>query len=62
MMYAEAVYRTMEKLANVISKFREADMRRKLQDCQKFHTQAYNHTGEFIEGDKVWYIIVKGIH
>ena len=51
----EAVQRTMENLTRVISEFIEADMRQKLQDCQKFCTQAYNHTGRFIEGDKVWF-------
>ena len=50
---AKAVQRTKENLTNVISEFRQLDMRQKLQDCQKYRTQSYNHTGGFIEGDKV---------
>ena len=50
----------MENLTRVISEFREADMRQKLQDCQKYCTQAYNHTGGFIEGDKVWFQPLNG--
>ena len=52
---AEAVQRTMEKLTSIISEFRQVNMKRKLQDCQKYRTQAYNHTGGFIEGDRVWF-------
>ena len=35
-------------------------MRPKLQDCQNFRTQSYNHTGGFIEGDKVWFQPMNG--
>ena len=57
---AEAVQRTMENLTNVISEFKQLDMRQKLQDFQKFRTQSYNHTGGFIEGDKVWFQPLNG--
>ena len=56
----EAVQRTLENLTSVISEFREADMRQKLQDCQRFHTQTYNHTRGFLEGDKVWFQPLNG--
>ena len=42
---SEAVQRTIENLTIIITKFREADMRQKLKDCQKFRTQAYQHFG-----------------
>ena len=35
-------------------------MRQKLQDCQKFRTSSYNHTGGFVEGDKVWFQPLNG--
>ena len=35
-------------------------MRQKLQDCQKFRTSYYNHTGGFVEGDKVWFQPLNG--
>ena len=40
---SEAVQRTMENLTKIISEFREADMRKKLKDCQRLRTQAYQH-------------------
>ena len=30
-------------------------MRRKLKECQGIRTQAYQHIGDYVEGDKVWY-------
>ena len=38
---SEAVQRTMELLAQTTHEFREADMRRKLKECQGLRTQAY---------------------
>ena len=55
MMDSEAVQKTMENLTRIIAEFREADMRQKLKDCQKFRTQAYQHLGQYIEGDLVWF-------
>ena len=52
---SEAVQRTMENLTQIISEFRESDMRQKLKDCQGFQTSSSNHTGGFIEGDKAWF-------
>ena len=52
---AEAVQRTMETLSKTISEFREAEMRRKLKDCQRVRVMSYQHQGPYLEGDKVWY-------
>merc|ERR1712112_42274 len=35
--------------------FREAEMKKKLKDCQDIRTRSYQHQGDYIEGDKVWY-------
>ena len=43
---SEAIQRTMENLAKIISKFREADTHKKLKDCQRLRTQAYQHQGQ----------------
>ena len=40
---SEAVQRTLENLMKIMSKFREADMGRKLNECQKVRIQAYQH-------------------
>ena len=56
----EAVQRTMEVLTKTTSEFREADMRRKLKECQGLRTQAYQHIGDYVEGDKVWYQPLNG--
>ena len=45
----------MELLAQTTQEFREADMRKKLKECQGLWTQAYQHMKDYIEGDKVWY-------
>ena len=52
---SEAVQRTMENLTKIISEFREADMCQKLKDCQRFRIQAYQHQGQYVEGDLVWF-------
>ena len=44
----------------VTSEFREADMRRKLNECQKVRVQSYQHRGNYIEGDKVWFQPLNG--
>ena len=56
----EAVQRTMETLNKTTLEFCEADMRRKLKECQGLRTQAYQHIGDYIEGDKVWYQPLNG--
>ena len=56
----EAVQRTMEVLTKTTSEFREADMRRKLKECQGLRTQAYQHMRDYVEGDKVWYQPLNG--
>ena len=44
----EAVQRTMEVLTKTTSEFGEADMRRKLKECQGLRTQAYQHIGDYV--------------
>ena len=56
----EAVQRTMENLNRSVSVFCEADMKRKLKECQEIRTQVYQHLGGYIEGDKVWYQPMNG--
>ena len=57
---SEAVQRTMEQLAKTTQEFREADMRRKLKECQGLRTQAYQHMRDYVEGDRVWYQPLNG--
>lgn len=52
---SEAVRRTMENLTRIISVFREADMCQKLKDSQGYRTQAYQHLGQYLKGDLVWF-------
>ena len=52
---SEAVQRTMELLNKTTQEFREAEMRKKLKDCQGIRVQAYQHMRDYVEGDKVWY-------
>ena len=56
----EAVQRTMENLNKIVSEFCEADMKKKLKKCQGIRSQAYQHLGNYIEGDKVWYPPMNG--
>ena len=51
----EAVQRTMETLNRTVSEFCEADMKRKLKECQGIRTQAYQHLRDYIEVDRAWY-------
>ena len=57
---SEAVQRSMENLAKTTSEFCEANMRRKLKECQGIWVQAYQHLDEYIEGDLVWYQPLNG--
>ena len=59
-MDSEAVQRTMELLAKTTLEFREADMRKKLKECQGLGTQAYQHIRDYVEGYKVWYQPLNG--
>ena len=43
MIDSEAVRRTLENLMKITSEFRESDMRKKLNECQKVRTQAHQH-------------------
>ena len=52
---SEAVQRTMELLSKTTQEFREAEMKKKLKECQGVQTQAYQHMRDYVEGDKVWY-------
>ena len=57
---SEAVQRTIENLTRTVSEFREADMRKKLKECQDYRIQAYQHQRNYVEGDKVWYQPLSG--
>ena len=57
---SEAVQRTVESLSRVVSEFREADMRKKLKECQNFRIPSYQHLRNYVEGDKVWYQPLNG--
>ena len=50
----------MEPLSQTTHEFREADMRKKLKECQGIRTQAYQHMRDYVEGDKVWYQPLNG--
>ena len=52
---AEAVNRIMETRHKVTKEFREAETRKKLKDCQGIRVRNYQHQGNYIAGDKVWY-------
>ena len=58
---SEAVQRMVEHLTRVVSEFREADMRKKLKECQGYRIPEYHHTRNYVEGDKVWYQPLNGI-
>ena len=57
---SEAVQRTVENLSRTVAEFREADMRRKLKECQSQRVMTYQHLGSYVEGDKVWYQPLNG--
>ena len=42
---SEAVQRTIENLTRMVSEFREADMRKKLKECQGHRIMFYQHLG-----------------
>merc|ERR1712240_834030 len=52
---AEAVNRIMETIHKVTKEFREAETKVKLKDCQGIRVRSYQHQGNYIAGDKVWY-------
>ena len=57
---SEVVQRTMENLTKITAEFREANMRRKLKECQGIRVQSYQHLDEYIEGNLVWYQPLNG--
>merc|ERR1712002_220890 len=57
---SEVVQRTVENLSRTVAEFREADMRRKLKECQSQSVMTYQHLGDYVEGDKVWYQPLNG--
>merc|ERR1711872_317332 len=52
---AEAVRKIMETIHKVTKEFREAETKAKLKDCQGIRVRSYQHQGNYISGDKVWY-------
>ena len=57
---SEAIRRTMENLMRITSECQELDMRKKLKDCQDIHVCEYQHHGDYVEGDKVWFQPLNG--
>ena len=49
----EEVQRTMENLNKIVAEFREADMKKKLKECQDKRIKAYQHLENYLEGDEV---------
>ena len=43
----------MQILTKTLMEFREADMRKKLKNCERVKVMAYQHQGPYKEGDKV---------
>ena len=52
---AEAVRRILETITRIQAEFREAEAKRKLEDCQGIRVRSYQNLGKYLEGDKVWY-------
>ena len=53
----EAVQRVIERLLRTQAEFREAEMQMKINDCQGVIVRDYQHRGQYLEGDKVWFTI-----
>ena len=51
----EAVQRTLETLTKITAEFQEAEMRKKLNDCQDVRVQSYQHLDNYLDGDLVLY-------
>ena len=51
----EAVQKVIERLMRTQEEFWKAEMRAKLNDCQKVRVKEYQHLDKYVEGDKVWY-------
>merc|ERR1711867_34884 len=45
----------METMHKVTREFREVKTKTKLRDCQGIKVRSYQHQGNYIAGDKVWY-------
>ena len=45
----------METINRIQAEFREAETKRKLQDCQGVRVRSYQNLGNYLTGDKVWY-------
>ena len=52
---ADAVRRILETITRIQAEFREAETKKKLQDCQGIRVRSYQNLGNYLEGDKVWY-------
>ena len=49
---AEAVKKIMENLTKTIVEFREVDMKKKLEECQRVKVMGNQHRESYEEGDK----------
>ena len=52
---AECVKKIMERLSKVVTDFREVDMKKKLNECQRIRVMQYQHRRPYTQGDRVWY-------
>ena len=50
----------MENLMRITSEFREIDMQLKLKEGQDVWVNEYQHRGDYVEGDKVWFQPLNG--
>merc|ERR1712240_208764 len=53
-------HQTMETIHKVTREFREAEPKAKLKDCQGIRVRSYQHQGNYIAGDKLWYQYKEG--
>merc|ERR1712215_118238 len=52
---AEVVRKIMETIHKVTKEFGEVETKVKLKECQGVRVSSYQHQGNYIKGDKVWF-------
>merc|ERR1711873_134161 len=52
---SEPMNKIMETIHKVTKEFRKAETKVKLKDCQGIRVRSYQHQGNYIAGNKVWY-------
>ena len=51
---AECVKKIMDRLSKAVPDFREVDMKKKLNECQRIRVMKYQHRRPYTQGDRVW--------